>query len=169
MNQDISKERIILDKFLNGQKNIEIMGHWKRTITRANGSIEYKELDNIVVKAGLDEIAKLAIANAGSAAFYLAVGTVTAAASLSSVQGGLGEVDRKTAGTKTSSLETFYMIETWGGAADSVTSVALESAAMFNHASSGSGVMFNQVNGVSATLADSDFLHLEAQIRVGSY
>jgi len=40
---------------------------------------------------------------------------------------------------------------------------------MFNHASSGSGVMLNQVTGVAATLADSDFLNLEVQIQVGSH
>lgn len=151
------------------KSGVSVNGFWKVTVTRADGSVEYKELNNIVTANGLDEIAKLAIANAGSAAAYLAVGTVTAAASLGSTNFGEVANGRKAPGTNTSSKEVFFMIETWGGAADSVTSIALESAAMCNHASSGEGQVFNIVNGVSATLADSDFLHLEAQIQVGSH
>ena len=149
--------------------NLSIRGVFKVKITRANGSVEETVVGNIVTSAGLDAIAASVIDNTTSSFLWLAVGTQTAAASLGSVQGGLGEVDRKTPVTVSSSKEVAYMVSTWGGAADSVTSVALESAGMFNHASSGSGIMLNQVTGVAATLADSDFLNLEVQIQIGSH
>lgn len=172
MNRNISKARRFFNNFIAGinrQDHIELTGFWEAKIIRADGTIEEKTLKNIVTGEGLDEIAKLAMANAGSAAFYLGVGTVTAAASLDSTVTGFGEVSRKIPVTKTSSGDTMTMTMTWGGAADSVTSVVLESAAMLNHANSGLGEAYNIVVGVSATLADSDFLNLTAQIRVGSH
>lgn len=171
MTPNISKSEQTYQNFKNGlgRDGIKVVGHWKVKITRANGSVEEYERENIVTGAGLDEIAALAMSNAGSAAAYLGVGTVTAAASLDSTVTGFGEVSRKTPTTSTSSGDTMTMTMTWGGAADSVTSVVLESAAMLNHASSGEGVAFNIVNAVAATLADSDFLNLTAQIRVGSH
>jgi hypothetical protein len=50
-----------------------------------------------------------------------------------------------------------------------VTSVALEMAAIANHPDSGSGHYLNTANGLSTVLADSDFLHLEVQVQVGSH
>ncbi len=148
---------------------VHLKGTFKITIVRADGTVEETIKENIVTSAGLNALAAGVIDNTTSSFLFLAVGTQTAAASLGSVQGGLGEVDRKSPVTITSSNEVAFMVSTWGGAADSVTSVALESAGMFNHANSGTGVMLNQVTGVSATLADSDFLNLEVQIQVGSH
>lgn len=149
--------------------SLSIRGVFRVKVTRADGSIEETVVENIVTAAGLDAIAAGVIDNTTSSFLFLAVGTQTAAASLGSVQGGLGEVSRKTPVTVTSSKEVAYMVSTWGGSADSVTSVALESAGMFNHANSGTGVMLNQVTGVAATLANSDFLNLEVQIQIGSH
>lgn len=153
-----------------------ISGSFRGHIKRYNGDVEPcfgvplgEWSPNQMLAEGLNEIAKLAIANAGSAFAYLAVGTTTAAASLGSTVTGFGEVSRKTPVTNTSSNEVFYMVMTWGGAADSVTSIVMESAAMVNHASSGLGEAANIIAGVNATLADSDFLNLEAQIQVGSH
>lgn len=151
------------------KESLQVRGRWKITITRADGTVEESFKDNIVTSAGLNALAGRAILYTTSAFDHMAVGTATATASLGSVQGGLGEVDRKVPTTKASSNEVAYMVNTWGGAADSVTSVALESAAIFNHVNSGSGIMLNQITGVAATLADSDFLHLEVQIQIGSH
>lgn len=169
----MGKERKLVDEFKSGAM---LNGRFRGHITRANGNTEpcfgvplgeWKQ--NQVLAEGLNELAKLGIANAGSAFAYLAVGTVTAAASLGSTVTGFGEVDRKAPTTNTSSTEVFFMVATWGGAADSVTSVQLESAAMVNHANSGLGQAMNIITGVAATLADSDFLNLEVQIQVGSH
>lgn len=164
--------RDIFNKFLSGFQNkgshIGVNGRWKATIIRSDGSIEGGEwIENVVTSAGLNLLASRAIANTSSAFAYMAVGTVTAAASLGSTN--FGEVSRKTPTTIASSGEVFFAVMTWGGAADSVTSVVLESAALVNHASSGQGTVCNIVTGVSATLADSDFLHLEVQVQVGSH
>lgn len=165
MNLDIFKKFLSTNK----QDSVQVVGKWKRTITRADGTVEELFLKNIVTSAGLDALASRAVLDTTSAFNHLAVGTQTAAASLGSVQGGFGEVDRKVPTTKTSSNEVAYMVNTWGGSADSVTSLVLESAAIFNHVNSGSGIMLNQVSGVSATLADSDFLKLEVQVQIGSH
>jgi len=60
-------------------------------------------------------------------------------------------------------------IATWGGDADSVVSQQLEMAGIANHQTIDSGVMLNIANGLSTVLADSDFLHLEIQVQVGSH
>ena len=161
-------DRDIFDKFNEGlRESVTPRGRWVATITRADGSTEVKSLTNIVTALGLDALASRAISNTTSAFNHMAVGTVTAASSLGSTN--FGEVSRKVPTTITSSKEVFYSVNTWGGAADSVTSVTLESAAIVNHVNSGLGTVLNIVTGVSATLADSDFLHLEVQIQVGSH
>lgn len=169
----MSEESKILDEF---KSSIAIKGRYRAHIVRADGSIEPcfgvpvgTWVDNQITYLGLNELAKLGIANGGSAFAYLSIGTVTATASLGSTVTGFGEISRKTPVTKTSSNEVFFMVMTWGGAADSITSVALGSAAMVNHASSGQGVAMNIVGNISATLANSDFVHIETQIQVGSH
>lgn len=156
MNQDTFKNSFIPFK-----------GVWKKTITRADGSVEVAFIDNIVTANGLNLIASRAVSNTNSQINHIAVGTVTAAASLGSTN--FGEVDRKVPTTITSSTEVFYAVATWQGFADSVTSVVLESAALTNHVNSGQGTVVNIVNGLSATLADSDYLHLEVQVQCGSH
>lgn len=152
--------------------NLVIKGKWKFTITRADGSIEEHEEENIVTKDGLNAIANLMIGDAtgaNSGFKYIAIGTTTAAGSLGSVQGGLGEVARKIGATITSSNEVAILVATWAGDADSLTGVALASAGIINHASSGSGVFGNHVNSVDATLAASDFLKVQMEIQIGSH
>lgn len=161
--QGISEEGKILADFL------DAIGTWRAVVTRHNGDVEVKQLNNIVTKDGLNALASRAIADTTSPAGWTAIGTLSAAGSLGSVVGSLGEVGRKAGITVASSKEVFYMVTTWGGAADGITSVSLQSASMVNHVNSGSGIGFNCVNGINTTLADSDFLLLEAQIRVGSH
>jgi|GEM_PF-4045734 len=166
--QNIS-DRELLEKFTAQFGGLEVKGVWDFEVTRANGSVEHNRVSNTLTSEGLNELAKLGIGNAGSAFLYLAIGTQTAASSLGSTQGGLGEVDRKLASTNTSSVEHMILISTWAGATDSVTSLDLRTAGAFNHASSGSGQSLNFVNSVATILADSDFLKVEMSVRVGSH
>lgn len=159
-------DRDLLDSFNAG---IAIVGVWRREITRHDGSVEVLERRNTLTSAGLNHLALLGITNTNSAFLYLGVGSQTAAGSLGSTQAGLGEVSRKIGATQTTSKEFMILVATWAGAVDGVTSVALDSGAAFNHASSGSGVMLNLVNGMGATLGDSDFLKVQMEIRVGSH
>lgn len=148
---------------------LAIRGKWTFTITRANGDVEERVIDNIVTKDGLNAIASRVATNTTSAFAYIIIGTATAAGSLGSVQGGIGEVSRKIGSTLTSSNEVAILVATWAGAADSLTSVALGTAGITNHANSGSGTFGNHVNSVSATLAASDFLKVQVEIQVGSH
>ncbi len=177
MNQNISKERSILDTFNKltddgFRDSIPIKGRWRFTITRADGSVEERVSENIVTKDGLNVIAANAIGpgtGVNSAFRYLAIGTETAAGSLDSVQGGLGEVGRKIGATIASSEEVAILVATWAGDADGLTGIVLGSAGVVNHASSGSGAFGNHVNSVAATLQDSDFLKVQMEIQVGSH
>lgn len=157
-------ERDIYNGFV---QYLPVHGEWDVKIVRWNGAVEQHTLPNIVTTSGLNEIAKLAAGDAASAANYLVVGTVTATASLGSVN--LGEVARKAGYLAASSNEFIIVAATYGGAADNVTSLVLETAGVGNHASSGQGVLWNLVTGVSATLANSDILDLTCRIRVGSH
>jgi len=175
MDRNISKERSILDQFrgLTDQGDaLAVRGKWKFTITRADGTIEQREVENIVTKDGLNAIAELMLGDAtgtNSAFRYIAIGTATAAGSLGSVQGGLGEVERKIGAVIASSNEVAVLVATWAGDADGLTGVALGSAMIANHANSGSGIMGNHVNSVDATLNASDFLKVQVEIQIGSH
>ena len=169
-------EESLLSKFKKsvdgGMDSLSVKGRWKFEITRADGTIEINEQYNIVTKDGLNAIAELMIGDAtgtNSAFKYIAIGTATAAGSLGSVQGGLGEVGRKIGATITSSNEVAILVATWAGDTDGLTGVALGSAGIINHASSGSGVFGNHVNSVDATLNASDFLKVQMEIQIGSH
>lgn len=166
-------EKDIVQKFREGMvNNVAVKGKWKFTITRADGSIEEHENENIVTKDGLNAIAELMLGDAtgaNSAFKYIIIGTVTAAGSLGSVQSGIGEVSRKIGATVASSNEVAILVATWAGNADGLTGVALGSAGITNHANSGSGVFGNHVNSVAATLAASDFLKVQMEIQIGSH
>jgi len=148
---------------------ISLRGKWKFEITRADGSIEAYDSENIVTKDGLNHIANLMVTAASSPFAYIAIGTATAQGSLGSVQGGLGEVDRKIGAVITTSNEVAILVATWAGAADGLTGVALGTAGIINHANSGSGIFGNHVNSIDATLNDSDFLKVQVEIQVGSH
>jgi len=172
MNQSIS-EKDLLAKFKSAMADsVPVRGNWKFTITRADGSIEVNTSSNIVTKDGLNAIAELMLGDAtgaNSAFRYIAVGTVTNAGSLGSVQSGLGEVGRKIGATIASSNEVAILVATWAGDTDGLTGVALSSAGIVNHADSGSGVLGNHVNSLAATLNASDFLNVQMEIQIGSH
>lgn len=174
MTQNTSKEQAVLDAFESALANsLQVHAKWRRTIHRADGTVDDLVIPkNIVTKDGLNAIAACALnqgTGVSSPAFYLAIGTVTAAHSLGSTVTMFGEISRKTPSVRTTSKMTMIMAMTWQGAADSITGVALGSGAMVNHASSGLGTAFNLTNSINATLQTSDYLYLECDISIGSH
>lgn len=157
---------------------VPIYGEFKAVIHRAQGDGSYLIEErpwkrNILTYKGLNRIANRAVQGAGTTpAVYIGVGTITAAASLQSVNFGEVTNGRKASivsGASAQSREWFFMQATWAGATDSLTSIALDSASILDGATSGSGIVFNIVNGLGVTLQASDFLNLTARIRVGSH
>jgi len=101
-----------------------------------------------------------------SAMAYMAVGTVSTAASYTDT-GLTGEVSRKTFSGSVSG-NIFTAVGCWGGVADSVTSLQISEAGLFNHAGSGQGTMMQRVTLSTWTPANSDVLKLILQTNVGS-
>lgn len=163
MRKNIS-EREIAEGFLSG---VPVRGTFVRTITRFNGEIDRKVLPNIVTADGLNHLAYRAWSDAGSKYNWLAIGTADYTPHINSQE--ILECSRKQAAVIGNSYELIVVVATWGGADDSVTSNQLEMAAIANHQTSGSGHYLNVANGLSTVLADSDFLHLEVQVQVGSH
>lgn len=175
-----TSERETLEKFLAAveQRGLQAVladhvgphARWRRVITRADGSVDDCIIPtNIVTKDGLNALASRGVADTTSPIGYLAIGTVTAQHSLGSVVTGFGEISRKTPSIKASSGEVIIVAMTWAGNADSITGVALGSAACVNHANSGLGIAYNLTNSVNATLQASDFLLLQVEIQIGSH
>jgi hypothetical protein len=163
----------IAKNFLRKDKSVadytSVRGIWKRTITRADGSEEIKMLENLVVAEGLNALASRVHLDTTSRFGFMAIGTVTDVASLGSDVLDFGEIGRKALSTLTSSAEVSIAVTTWAGNLDSLTGIPLGTASVVNHVNSGLGVSLNQVNGISATLADSDFLKLEVTVQIGSH
>ena len=176
MSQDTFEEKLLGDfkQAVNGNMGdgVAVRGKWKFTITRADGSIEENEQENIVTKDGLNAIAELMlgdITGANSGFKYIAIGTATLQGSLGSVQAGLGEVSRKIGSIIASSNEVAILVATWAGDTDGLSGVALATAGIVNHVDSGLGIFGNHVNSVDATLNDSDFLKVQMEIQIGSH
>lgn len=157
-------EKTIAEGFLSG---VAMKGTFIRTVTRENGELERKAIPNIVTASGLNNLASRGIADTGSKYNWLAIGTANYTPHINSQT--ILECSRKQAALISSSKELIVAIATWGGSADSVTSNQLEMAGICNHQTSGSGHFLNIANGLSTVLANSDFLHLEIQVRVGSH
>lgn len=154
--------------------SVSVHGEWDIKVVRTDGTIERKTLRNVVTRAGLNRIAHRAVAHDTSPFFYIAVGTQTATHSLDSAQGTLGEVVRKVSAvgsTQAQSREWIFLQCTLGGASDSVTSLALDSAGISDgvNSSASAGILGNLVNGIGVTLANSDLLDLTVRIRCGSH
>lgn len=161
MTADISKDRQVYNGFF------KVTGRGIVEITRHDGSVERHESENTGVAAGIDKLAGRAIANVNSPFGFMAIGTVTAQASLGSTN--IGEVSRKPAATLVSSKETVILVCTWAGDTDSLTDVVLMTGGIVNHANSGFGEFLNMVNSVDTTLADSDFLKLQVEVQISSH
>ena len=158
-------ETQIAEKFL--EQSIPVRGSFIRTIYREDGSVERKVIPNIVTALGLDHLADRATADTGSKYGWLAIGTADYTPHINSQE--ILESSRKVAALIANSRELVICVATWGGFADSQTSNQLEMAGIANHQTSGSGHYLNVANGLSTVLANSDFLHLEVQVRVGSH
>jgi hypothetical protein len=162
---------------LNGtlQSEPQIIGEWDVQVIRANGSVERKTLRNTVTAAGLNRLANRAVQATGTSVFFvICVGSNTTAPALTDVQSNMGEMLRKSfiaAGASAQSREWIFGVCTIGGAADGVTSLAMDCAGLFDlttsHATN--GVLANRVNGLAVTLGNSDFLNLTVRIRCGSH
>ncbi len=149
------------------EQSIPIRGTFIRTIYRADGSVERISIPNIVTALGLDHLADRATADTGSKYGWLAIGTANYTPHINSQE--IGESGRKAAALIANSRELIICVATWGGAADSQTSNQLEMAGIANHQTDGTGHLLNIAAGLSTVLADSDFLHLEVQVSVGSH
>lgn len=102
-----------------------------------------------------------------SAMNYMVVGTVTTAATLTDTLV-TGEVLRKVLSYGSASNNVFSAVATFGGAADSLTGIALTEAGITNHAGSGMGTLYQRVTFSAWTPAASDLLKLTLQTNVGS-
>lgn len=152
---------------------IPVEGYWDVKVIRHDGRVEEKTLRNTVTVTGLNRLAACAVNSAAGVLNAIVVGTATAAPALTDSQSSFGEVIRKsfiTLGASAQSREWFFGVCTIGGAADSVTSVALASAGLTIGTSSlATSFIMNRVNGLGVTLGNSDFLNLTARVRVGSH
>jgi len=160
MDRNISESEV-------AEQFLKLEGTFIRTITRANGDVDRKVLPNIVTADGLNNLANRAIADTGSKYGWLAIGTANYTPHINSQE--ILECSRKVGAVVGNSFELIVVVATWGGSADSVSSNQLEMAGIANHQTSGSGHYLNVANGLSTVLANSDFLHLEVQVQVGSH
>ena len=128
-------------------------------------------VNDLIVTAGRVYLAKrIGGDNIGSAMAYMAVGTTATAAALGDTTLA-GEVKRKILSTNSAgptAANVYTAVMTLGGSADSVSSLAIVEAGIFNHASSGQGTMFQRVTFAAVTLANSDLLRLTLETNVGS-
>lgn len=156
---------------------VGVFGEWDVLVVRADGSTEQKTIRNTVTAYGLNRMANRAVQATGTTPFYcIAVGTATAAPADTDGPTSLGEVvgGRKqstNAGASAQSREWVFLTNTFGGAADGLTGLVLQSAAITDLPTSSAitGGIGNRVNGLGVTLAASDFLSLTVRIRVGSH
>lgn len=160
MNHQQSAEQLALREIVRAE--IYRAGHYD--------SPESVCVEDLIVTSGRAFLARRIAADVGSAMAYMAVGTATASPALGDTTLP-GEVKRKalavnTAGPTAANVYTAVM--TLGGAADSVTSLQIAEAGIFNHASSGQGTMFQRVTFSQVTLANSDLLRLTLETNVGS-
>jgi len=155
------------------KSHVPVEGYWDVKVVRADGSIEARTLRNTVTVTGLNRIAACAVNSAAGVLNAIVVGSATASPALTDSQSSFGEISRKswiTTGANAQSREWIFGVATWGGAADSITSVTLNSAGITIGTSSlATSFIANRVNGLGVTLGTSDFLNLTCRIRIGSH
>lgn len=164
-------------KVLNGtidlRSHVPVEGYWDVKVVRGDGTIEEKTLRNTVTVTGLNRIAGCAVNSAAGVVNAIVIGSATASPALTDSQSSIGEISRKSfvaLGASAQSREWFFGVGTWGGAADSITSVTLNSGAITIGTSSlATSFIMNRVNGLGVTLGTSDFLNLTVRVRVGSH
>lgn len=155
---------------------VPLRARWTKEVYRARpeGGWHPPEIEtlipNLIVSNGMDYLASRIGSRAvgtNSTMSAIAVGTVSTAATLNQTAV-TGEVDRKLFGSTSLNGNIWILVNTWGGSADSVTSVNMQEAGVLNSAVSGAGVMFQRVVYASVVLANSDLLKLQIETTVGS-
>lgn len=134
------------------------------------GQPEQREVQDLVVDAGCIYLAKRVAGGdaVASAMLYTAVGTVSTAPTNADTLL-TGEVKRRLSTISSATLNNLYTnAATFGGASDSISSVVLREAGVFNHALSGQATMFQRVTFAAVTLADSDLFRITMETLVGS-
>jgi len=130
-------------------------------------------VDDLIVTTGRNWLAMRIGPAVNSPMNWMAVGTGTTAAALTdgSTPGLYGEVKRKALSTNTANITAaniWTAVMTLGGAADSLTSVILQEAGIYNHVNSGQGTCFQRVTFSQVTLQASDLLKITLETNVGS-
>ena len=127
--------------------------------------------NDLIVTTGRTYIAKRISAGdaVASAMAHIAVGTGTTGPALGDTAL-VGEYKRKATciNSTLSSNNVWSAVVTLGGFADTITSLQMTEAGVFNHASSGQGTMMQRVTFSAVTLADSDIFRCELQTNCGS-
>lgn len=160
----------VLNGTIDLRSHVPVEGYWDVKVVRADGSIEAKTIRNTVTVTGLNRIAACAVNSAAGVFNAIIVGSATASPALTDSQSAMGEVSRKSFISQGQSREWFFGVATWGGAADSITSVSLGSAGITIGTSSlATSLLANRVNGLGVTLGSSDFLNLTVRVRIGSH
>jgi len=134
------------------------------------GYHDAKELcvEDLITNAGRVFLAQRIGADVNSPMAHMSVGTVATAAALANTSV-TGETARKALAINSATTNNVYTaVSTFGGDADSVTSVQIVEAGILNHASSGQGTLFQRVTFAAVTLADSDLLSVTLTTNVGS-
>jgi len=159
-----------------GETLVAIKGRWTKEVYRARPGggwyppeVEYL-VPNLVVNNGMDYLAdRIGSRTTGtnSTMSVVCVGTVSTAATLTNATI-TGEVKRKLFDSTSRNANIWIYVNTFGGSADTVTSVQIVEAGTLNSAVSGGGVLFQRVVFASVVLADSDFLKLQVETTVGS-
>lgn len=160
----------VLNGTIDLRSYVPVEGYFDVKVVRADGRIEQRTLRNTVAVTGLNRLAACAVNSAAGVVNALVIGSATAAPALTDSQSSFGEISRKSMISQAQSREWFFGVATWGGAADSITSVTLNSAGLTIGTSSlATSFIMNRVNGLGVTLGNSDFLNLTVRVRVGSH
>ena len=128
-------------------------------------------VNDLITNLGREYIAarmtSVADATINSLMGWMAVGTVATAAALTNSLC-TGEVARNALSAYSAASNIITATMTFGGSSDSVTSLSLVEAGIFNHTQSGTGIMMQRVTFSAVILANSDILKLTLETNVGS-
>lgn len=125
---------------------------------------------DLIVTAGRNWLALRIGPAVNSPVGWMAIGSGSTGAALGDTAL-VREVIRKVLSTNTAGItaaNVYTAVATFGGAADSISSIAIAEAGLFNHIASGQGTMFQRVTFASITLADSDLLKCTLETNCGS-
>lgn len=139
---------------------------------------EAPQVFDLIPNSGRQFIARRIAGNAdqtapGSIMAWMAIGSGTVAPALTdgTTPGLYGEFKRlaltiTSAGITAANVYT--AVRTFGGASDSIQSISITEAGVFNHVGSGQGTLLQRVTFAAVILADSDILRLQLETNVGS-